>query len=462
MSLLLNHLLSVTKRGMNSRSRHRRDKNAYRPCVTPLRLERLESRLVLSDIVQPVVNWGIQVEYAEPIGQTFTAEDASIESLGFKFSWGYDSGSLTVSLYEGVGTSGPLLGSQTLTLPEYADPNRFIDFDFSSVTLTPGSVYTAMLDIDEGNDRWGVGGNGGRDPDAYPGGTWIFWGEVQSDPGYVDLAFRVLVNGAYVPAIALDKVTGASEGGESGDGLEFPAGTPITWTYAVVNAGNVQLENVSLSDDQGVTPLYVSGDDGNGLLDVDETWIYQATGVAELGAHENVGTVTADDVHKYEQVSASDASWYFGCSKDVLDIELVSIGDPHDPAAQLGNDASTRPAISGDGRYVAFVSDADNLTPGDLNAAKDVFVKDLHTGALTLVSTAADGTQGNAAASPFPPSLSFDGRYVAFASRASNLVPRDRNGNAADIFVKDLKTGMVTLASAAPNGDQGPGADAPR
>ncbi|HUE71326.1 MAG TPA: hypothetical protein VMP01_10620 [Pirellulaceae bacterium] len=96
----------------------------------------------------------------------------------------------------------------------------------------------------------------------------------------------------------------------------------------------------------------------------------------------------------------------------ILEIELVSTGNPGDPAAQVGNDHSTRQAISGDGRYVAFVSEATNLTPGDLNGVKDVFMKDMHTGVLTLVSTAADGTQGNFASSSYRPSLSADGRYV--------------------------------------------------
>ena len=159
----------------------------------------------------------------------------------------------------------------------------------------------------------------------------------------------------------------------------------------------------------------------------------------------------------------------------LLEVELVSTGDPGDPTAQVGNNDSTRPAISGDGRYVAFVSDANNLTPGDLNDAKDVFVKDLYSGALTLVSTAADGTQGNADASsshpsrpsPWPvrpwevrrpiahpsfPQISANGRYVTFGSFADNLVPVDGNEHIADIFVKDLATGDVRLVSNAQDG----------
>ena len=89
--------------------------------------------------------------------------------------------------------------------------------------------------------------------------------------------------------------------------------------------------------------------------------------------------------------------------------------------------------LSADGRYVAFVSSASNLVPGDVNGMADLFVRDRQTGQTTLVSIANDGTQGNDRSSA-QPSFSADGRYVAFSSRASNLVPDDTNG-APDVFV---------------------------
>jgi Tol biopolymer transport system component len=117
-----------------------------------------------------------------------------------------------------------------------------------------------------------------------------------------------------------------------------------------------------------------------------------------------------------------------------------------------GNSFSYRPVFSPDGTKVAFFSLASNLVPGDTNNAYDIFVKDLSTGAVTRVSTAADGTQGNASSnySVFSP----DGTRVAFSSYASNLVPGDTN-NATDIFVKDLSTGAVTRVSTAADGTQG-------
>jgi Tol biopolymer transport system component len=99
-----------------------------------------------------------------------------------------------------------------------------------------------------------------------------------------------------------------------------------------------------------------------------------------------------------------------------------------------GNGWSAFPSISADGRYVAFVSRASNLVSGDTNDTWDVFVHDRQSGQTTRVSAASDGAQGNGW-SAFP-SISADGRYVAFVSRASNLVSGDTN-DTWDVFVHD-------------------------
>jgi cold shock CspA family protein len=116
-----------------------------------------------------------------------------------------------------------------------------------------------------------------------------------------------------------------------------------------------------------------------------------------------------------------------------------------------GNGASDRASISGDGRYVAFTSNATNLVPGDTNGLLDVFVHDRQTGTTTRVSVASDGTQANS--DSFGPSISGDGRHVAFISSATNLVPGDTNG-LIDVFVHDRQTGTTTRVSVASNGTQ--------
>jgi hypothetical protein len=132
----------------------------------------------------------------------------------------------------------------------------------------------------------------------------------------------------------------------------------------------------------------------------------------------------------------------------VLDQELVSIST----AGVRTNNTSNNPAVSRDGRYAAFVSYATNLVANDTNGTEDVFVRDRLTGVTTRASVASDGTQGNGPSDWV--SISGDGRYVAFESYASNLTGGDTN-DSADIFVLDRSTGIVKRVSTAWNGSEG-------
>lgn len=109
------------------------------------------------------------------------------------------------------------------------------------------------------------------------------------------------------------------------------------------------------------------------------------------------------------------------------------------------------PSISGDGRYVAFRSRFNNLVPGDTNGYNDIFVKDLQTNQIRLVSTDSAGNPSNGTS--YDPVISSDGRYVAFASAASNLVENDVLG-APDVFIKDLQTGVTIRVSVNSQGMQ--------
>jgi len=117
-----------------------------------------------------------------------------------------------------------------------------------------------------------------------------------------------------------------------------------------------------------------------------------------------------------------------------------------------GNGDSRYSSISADGRYVAFRSWASNLVGGDTNSEQDIFVHDRQTGQTTRVSVASDGGQGNYDSQY--PSISADGRYVAFDSWASNLVGGDTNGG-PDVFVHDRQTGQTARVSVASDGGQG-------
>jgi len=117
-----------------------------------------------------------------------------------------------------------------------------------------------------------------------------------------------------------------------------------------------------------------------------------------------------------------------------------------------GNGDSMYPSVSADGRYIAFHSDASNLVSGDTNNRSDIFVYDRQTGQTNRISVTSDGNQGNG--DSVYPSISADGRYIAFHSDASNLVSEDTNGE-SDVFVHDRQTGQTTRVSVASDGTQG-------
>lgn len=129
-------------------------------------------------------------------------------------------------------------------------------------------------------------------------------------------------------------------------------------------------------------------------------------------------------------------------------ISVDALGGP-------GNGASRNARIAAGGGWIAFESDATDLRPlEDLDPITDIYVADLSTGALALASTSATGVKANAPC--VDPSISADGRYVAFSSAASNLVPGDLN-SASDIFVKDLVTGEVRRVSVTSDGVESDG-----
>ena len=110
-------------------------------------------------------------------------------------------------------------------------------------------------------------------------------------------------------------------------------------------------------------------------------------------------------------------------------------------AGDQGNGISASASISGNGRYVAFSSSSTNLVPNDTNARGDIFVRDMTLGTTTRVSVSSSGIQGDGGSSN--PVISADGRYVAFVSSATNLVSGDTNGQ-TDVFVHDTQTGTTT------------------
>jgi Tol biopolymer transport system component len=127
--------------------------------------------------------------------------------------------------------------------------------------------------------------------------------------------------------------------------------------------------------------------------------------------------------------------------------ERVSVSS----AGRQANRASGSPAISAGGRFVAFGSNASNLVRGDTNRDYDVFVHDRKTGRTERASVSSSGLEANRESAR--PSISADGRFIAFRSVARNLVQHDSNRE-PDIFVRDRRTGKTTRVSVRSSGEQ--------
>jgi Tol biopolymer transport system component len=134
-------------------------------------------------------------------------------------------------------------------------------------------------------------------------------------------------------------------------------------------------------------------------------------------------------------------------------IEMISARDSaFDSLTPSGMSIVFPSALSADGRGIAFTSDGDDLVLDDANAVRDVFLRDLLTGTTQLVSANSNGVPGNAFSSE--PAITPDGRFVVFSSSANDLVPKDSNGF-QDVFMRDLQTGTTTLISVSTNGTSG-------
>ena len=130
-----------------------------------------------------------------------------------------------------------------------------------------------------------------------------------------------------------------------------------------------------------------------------------------------------------------------------------------DPAGDVGDGSSSAPAISPDGRYVSFATTATNLVPGQTTHGSNVVVRDLTAATTALASVAGAGTPqagGPQPAAPPVSDISDGGRYVAFASGATNLVAHDTNRR-VDVFVRDMTAHRTVRASLATTDQQADG-----
>lgn len=151
------------------------------------------------------------------------------------------------------------------------------------------------------------------------------------------------------------------------------------------------------------------------------------------------GSLVEGDTNLYNDVFVHD--------RQTRITERISVSS----AGVEGNGNSLFPAISADGRFVSFYSHASTLVEGDDNGFSDVFLHDRLSGETVLVSTGYDGSPANGNSEL--QALSSDGRWMAFSSEASNLVPGDTNSS-SDIFVFDRQSGTISRVSVSSDGNQ--------
>ena len=231
--------------------------------------------------------------------------------------------------------------------------------------------------------------------------------------------------------IVVEKATNGSDA-DVAPGPAVTVGDAVTWTYEVRPAGNGALNHVALTDDRGLTPVYVDGDDGDDVLEPGETWRYEATGTATAGQYANLATATGLDIFE-ETVSANDPSHYFGTAGGISivkgpDSAVVEAGASHTWTITVTNESN---APLTDVEVTDDVSPACARTIGDLAAGASVSYECDHGPVGDLVVNVATVTgldPGNTVVSDQD-----DARVAPFAvggtGSIGDLVWNDRNGN---------------------------------
>lgn len=187
------------------------------------------------------------------------------------------------------------------------------------------------------------------------------------------------------------------------------------------------------------------------------TRVSVGSGGVEGNGIANFGTVITDD-GRFVYFSSTASNLVAGDTNGVSDVFQhdrfvgTTVRVSFTTSGGEPNGSCFGPSLSTDGRHLAFVSTATNLVPGDTNNQSDVFVRDLTTGAVVRASVGTGGLQAFGGADTGR--ISADGRFVVFMSGASNFVAGDSNF-APDIFVHELATGTTTCASVNSNGQQG-------
>jgi uncharacterized repeat protein (TIGR01451 family) len=219
----------------------------------------------------------------------------------------------------------------------------------------------------------------------------------------------------------------------SGDGRFVAFGSNAT---NLIAGGNLPF-NIFVHDRQtGITEIVSVSSNGS-----------QSEGFSSAPAISDDGRFVAfdSDATNLVQGDQNNTTDVFRHDRDTGETILISVNS----AGQQGDNSSHAPAISADGRFVVFHANS-SLAPEDTNQQTDVYIRDVQAGITTLVSIGFDGSAGNNTS--FIQDINGDGRFVAFVSDSTNLIPNDVQDFEANVYVRDLVAGTTELVSVGSDG----------
>ncbi|MFC6016429.1 TolB family protein [Plantactinospora solaniradicis] len=360
-----------------------------------------------------------------------------------------------------VATAGTQANSYSLGHAISSD-GRYVAFDSAASNLVPrdtnGASDVFLRDRERATTiRVGVSRDGGQangnsaEPTISPNGRYIGFTSIASnlvpgDSNEVEDVFLKDVGTGAVSAVTVSGVNGPANGSSFGPAVSAD-GRYVTFSSY---ASNLVPGDTNSAPDVFVRDLRAGVTTRASVSDAGEQ--------ADDGSYEPA--IDADG--RYVTFSSSASNLVPGDTNSAPDVFVrdlragvtirVSVSDTEEQANGWG---SYGPAISADGRRIVFTSNGSNLTVNDTNGVIDVFVRDLRAGTTRLVTVSSAGAPSNTSA--WNPVISADGRYVSFATDATNLVADDTN-DTEDVFVRDLWTGVTSRVSVSGAGAQ---ADAP-
>ena len=233
-----------------------------------------------------------------------------------------------------------------------------------------------------------------------------------------------------------ERVSVSSDGQEANGQSQLDASRPVISADGRYVVFSSTASNLVLDDTNATEDIFVRDREAGATYRVSV-----ATDSTQANGYSSYTSISADGRFVVFASSSSNlvaddtngAYDVFVHDRDTGQTERVSLATDGGQA----DGGSYLPCISGDGRFVAFHSDAANLVPGDINGQPDIFVRDREIGVTVRVSLAGEGSEANGECRD--PSISGDGAFVAFSSKATNLVTGDTNG-VQDIFVRDRQT----------------------